>query len=792
MDTGVDVLKSPFEEAPSSLRNGSAMAGHVSLALTPFTDNEDPTGLSEAGEILRDTFAELHNQDFHEAVAFLAEETEAAVEDRFQGEGPIDFGERERFARSHLAPVQFEADQYLASLEAGLAMTDPANLSPEELDEVLDRYAPEPGELSPAADQFIGGLVKKAKGVVRKVAKVARAAGKLAAPLLAPMLNKLRGLVRPLLERVLQFAIGKLPLPLQPKARVLAERILGKAAPAPAQPPRTLDTTLPPVSVAAPAPAPVPAEDPVAAPAQATDTDELADSFDLSLAEAVAFPGAFELEPDQFASETDAAVSSSPELAALAEARAALARRIAASGSADALEPHIEQFVPVLLTALRVGIGLVGRPKVVSFLAGYLAKMIEQWAGPQDSKPLSQAIVDAGLKMVSLEAETAGDTPAHEAGPVALASVVEDTVRRLAEADDYLFEDRDLTEVAVADAFGEAAATYLPQETIRDELQLAPSIGGRFVTRRSSRIRSFAKYSRVPEVAISARAADALPAFRGGTLGSAIRAAGGHFPMRARMHIFQARPGTSVGGMLRHGLKGSPRTMGIYPLTPRAAGVLLREPGLGVRTAPRYLRSRHRIGAGQRLYVLEPLDQSATPQPGRTPAPGRAWIAINPAKARISVGFYLSETDAQLLAGAIRSGRGHGEVLRRILTAYRSLTGKDDATGGLVHEDGEDMAVFAATTGSRLPQGFLPLLRKKVESWALPALSEWLKANSEALLLAAAHPDPGVRLRIRMSDVPGLAKAVTGGEGLTLAALQAAMKNKPGIAISVSSGSSRR
>lgn len=762
-------LESPFlETSPSGQQERTVLPDMLMTALTPFADNEDASGYEEAGELLRDTFSELRDEGFHDAVASLAEETEAAIEDRFQNEDSPAPGERERFARSYLAPVQFEADQYLASLETGLAEVDPATLSPEALEEVLERYDPASGETSPASEEFIGGLVKKAKRVVRKVAQVARQAGKLAAPLLAPMLKRLRALVRPLLERVLRFAIGKLPAPLQPAARTLADHILGKSA-APAAPPA-----------------------PSAAPAQATTTDDLTDSFDLSLAEAVAFPGTMESAPDQFGAESVEIVPESQELATLAEARRDLIERLAATDSADELAPHIEQFVPILLAALRTGIGIVGRPKVVSFLAGYLAKMIGQWVGPQESKPLSRAIVDAGLKMVSLEVDSAGETPSEQIGPVALASVVEDTVRRLAEADDYLFEDKDLTEVAIADSFGEAAATYLPQESLREELRLAPSIGGLFITKRPGRLRSYAKYSRVPEIAISARAADSLPAFGGSSLGATVRAAGAAFPVRARMHIFQARPGSTVASMIRHGLRRAPRNMGVFPLTPHAAGVLLREPGIGAATAARFLQSRRRIGAGQRLYVLEPLDQTMAALPGRPPAPGRVWVAINAAKSRITLGFYLSESDAQLVAGALRSGRGHGELLRRILNAYGQLAQREDkGTGGLAHEDGEDLADFAARFGSRLPQGFMPMLRKRIAAWALPALSSWLGGNSEAFLRAAAHPDPGVRLRIRLSQVPGLAKAIAGGAGPSLIALETAMKGKPRISISVTSGSQR-
>lgn len=790
---------SPFGGIPST-GGDRYISPAIMLSLSPFADHEDGQGESYPEAALRETFGQLRSENFHEAVASLAEELETAVDERFEGEDGVSSEERERFGRSYLAPLQFEADQYLASLEAGLAEVDPANLSPEALDEALDRYDPPSGELSPAGEEFIGGLVKKAKGVVRRVAKVAKQAAKLASPLLAPMLKKLRGLVRPLLERVLRFAIGKLPAALQPAARTLADRILGKAGsptPAPAAPSQAPLSTAAAGATVAPVGGSTDGTDgdgATMAPAQATDTGDLADSFDLSLAEAIAFPDMLDLADDEFGSGEASAVRASDELEVLVDARRRLIERLASGETPEQLGPEIERFVPALLTALRVGIKLVGRPKVVSFLAGYLAKAIAKWVGPMATKPLSQAIVDAGLRMVSLEAEGATGDEANDTrvGPVAMASVIEDAVRRLVEAEDYLFEDRDLTQLAIAEAFGEAAATYLPQATLREDLQLAPSLGGRFVTQRSGKPRSYAKYSRVPEVTVSARAADALPAFGGGTLGGSIRAAGGRFPLRARVHIFHAKPGANAATMMRHGLNRGVRHVGIYPLTRRAAGTLLREPDLGAASPPRFLGSQRRIGAGQRLYVLEPLDQTTAAAGSGSSAPGRAWVAINPTKARITLGFFLSEADAQLVGGALRGGRGHGEVLRRVLTAYRAQVQRPGATGGLVHEDGEDLAGFAARHAATLPGGFVALLRKRIAAWALPALSAWLRENAEAFQRAVAHPDQGVRILIRLHEVPGLAPALAGGPDKALASLQALLRGKPKVAIAVEPGGKRR
>src|SRR4029077_10481431 len=80
------------------------------------------------------------------------------------------------------------------------------------------------GSLSPEFENFFGKWKKKLAGVVKKVAKFAGKAVKLG---LGPVLNKIKALVKPLLNKVLQMAIGKLPEAVRPAAQQLAEKIFG-------------------------------------------------------------------------------------------------------------------------------------------------------------------------------------------------------------------------------------------------------------------------------------------------------------------------------------------------------------------------------------------------------------------------------------------------------------------------------------------------------------------------------------------------------------------------------------
>jgi hypothetical protein len=724
-------LETPFAEAQDlSATVPVATTEGWNETVTPFA--ELPLGAiseSEAEQVFNEALSELRDESFDEAVAFLAEETERAVADRFTGESPASGPERERFAEAYLSPIQYEAEQYLHTLEAGLASSDVQSLSDAQLEALLESFEPElPSGVTPAGEEFLGKLAKKAKSVVRVVSKVAKVAGKLATPLLGPVLKKLRGLVNPLLRRVLSFAIGRLPAALQPIAKKLATQFIKEAY-------EQEDS-----------------EESLVSPTNLSDLETVSESFDVALAEAISRAPAVEPELEDRESLADQE-GDGRQLERLAEARGVLIDQLRDADEDEDLAPAIEQFVPALLAALKLGISLVGRPKVVSFLAKFLAKLIGKWVGPQLSGPLSNAIVDTGLRLISLEAETAPELHASEAGPVALAGVVEDTVRRFLENEDYVFEDESLTQLAAAEALDEAVATHFPQRFVRPGLQQAPSLGGTFVGRRPRRVRAFRKYSRVPEVALSSQVADELLTFGGTTVGQVLRAAGVKMPLRARVHIYQAGAGSTLPSILRADRRGYLDARHAHPLTPAAAGLLFREPRLGAAVPPGYLRSRQRIAVGQRFYLLEPLGESAPV--GLSPSaiqrvqaqstPSHVRTRVNLRRGRVSISIYLSESDAQSAAEAIRKGRG-GLGLVQIVT--RLLKTAD----------------------------------RRLRASVLPAISSWVRSNTEAFVRAAAHPEPGVTLRVQLTGVPGLQQIAQGG------GVHGKTHGAPGIAISVLPG----
>ena len=76
-------------------------------------------------------------------------------------------------------------------------------------------------------DQFLGGLIKKAKQAVTGAVSLAKKGLALAGKLnpVNLLLSKLKGLVRPLLTRVLGTAIAKLPEDIRPIAKTVASKL---------------------------------------------------------------------------------------------------------------------------------------------------------------------------------------------------------------------------------------------------------------------------------------------------------------------------------------------------------------------------------------------------------------------------------------------------------------------------------------------------------------------------------------------------------------------------------------
>jgi hypothetical protein len=262
------------------------------------------------------------------------------------------------------------------------------------------------------------------------------------------------------------------------------------------------------------------------------------------------------------------------------------------------------------------------------------------------------------------------------------------------------------------------------------------------------------------------------------------------------MHIYQASPGSTLAAIGR--LDRSIGSMGrrssghFHPLTPRAAGLLLREPRLGAAVPRAFMRTPRRIAAGQRLYVLQPLGQGAAAAPGGA-VPTHAWLRVHYHRGSVTVGVYFSEAQAQQIAEAIRQGRGSTALLKSIVEACRRI-GFGSIGRRVEREDKEEFEELAGWISRRIPRFAGRALRKHLAAWILPAFSKWAAANGEAFARAASHPGSGVTIRARVSSIPGfdlLRRLAAGGASADLAAVSRALRGSPSITFTITPGRGR-
>ena len=429
----------------------------------------------------------------------------------------------------------------------------------------------------------------------------------------------------------------------------------------------------------------------------------------------------------------------------------------------------MENFLPALLPALRIGIKLIGRPKVLSFLAKFLAPLIQRFVGPQYAPALSQAIVDAGLRMLQMEAAS-GEEP--RAAASAVAATVEETVRRVAALPDYVLDNRELLEGFALEAFEQAAAAnlppVLPEAVYRKRPELREHRRGLWYRQQGRRYKK--RLGPRVSVKLTPHRAGALETLDGDTVGEVLEELYGVAPgeeVEAFVHLYETLPGANLAYIARHedviprvdGLQADDQ---LYPLTREAAALLLDEPDLG-REAETYEDADPSAPpVGQRFYYLE--------IPGRRPlaAPGpngktrarrrtRARLILDFPKNEARVYVFLSEIRAQEIAVKLRQNAHIGPVtvrLRRIIHSgiSRAFAGNPKRLK-LIHEATPPGQGAAALR--RLPSVVLVALRGRLIEWAVKAVADHLQQRTGEFVKAAEDTADGVTLVITLASPPG-------------------------------------
>jgi hypothetical protein len=739
---------------------------------TPFSsayELAERDGMAEPGaEEATALVAELYDEEFDEAVFELINEAADLYETRFHGElgaPSAQAFEAERLLERHYAPLVREAETLLETIANGVAQQDLDAMSETELETFFGRYKPRPSQLSPSFENFFGRIVKKVAKVAKKVGRAATRLG------LGPILNRLKALIKPLLKRVLQSAIKKLPVALQPHAQKLAARLpFLKETAEEAAFEEDNDTT--------------------------QDVSEIQHEFDAQIAHLLYVEDRIQQEVALAGYMADAEPPTADPLGDLDHARAQFVGQIGKLKEGEDPTPLVENFVPAILPALRLGIKLAGRKKVVNFLAKFVARLIRRFTGPRYTPPLSQAIVDAGLRLISLE--TRPEDEARTANE-AVAATIEGMVRRVAGLPEYVLDDEELLEGFVLEAFEHAAVANLPPvlpERVyekRPDLRETTSLNGAWVywprpMRNGVSRYCGKKYTRVPEVMLTPHIAQAVTTFGGVPLAVFLRDRLGILgrPIKARVHLYEAIPGTWLSRISKYernvpglGTAAKFAWSQFHPLTSQAAGMLFREPGLGRDVSAKYLADPLTLSVGQRFYYLEipGVRPAMVPNPNGLPVlrrAGRVHLTLDFPGDQLRVFMFLSEAEAQAIAVKLRQQAPIGVVM----TALRSLL-----KGGLKAAFSEGMyrhvnilheAVapeqLRGPALNRLPPIAQKMLGESLMDWLGRSLREYFQQRARDFIAATEDLTDGVTVIATFSNPPGFStvRKMLRGESVAL------------------------
>lgn len=728
--------------------------------------------------------SELYDEELDEGFSTLVDEATAIYETHFtfEQEDPQTSGyQAERLLTQHFAPLVAEAETMFGSLARELGRRDITTLGDSEIETLVDSYQPS-GTLAPNFEQFLGKLKKAFKKVASKAVDLAKKGISAAAKLgLGPILEKLKALVKPLLKRVIQTAIGKLPAQLQPLAQKLAERI-----------PFLKEFN----------------ESYESAPQAAVAGESSGIQYEFNQQVATLLFATTEVEQDLEVARvlTEQQVPDIYPLAELDRSRDQFVENLRRLKEGEDPTPHVENFVPAILPALKIGIRLVGRKRVVGFLAGFLGKLIQKFIGPQYAPALSQAIVDAGLRLINLEA-TAEDE--SRAAASAVAATVEETVRRVATAPDYVLDNPELLEGFTLEAFEQAAAAnlppVLPEETYRKRPDLAEGrkLRGTWIMMPRGRRKRFKKFSRRIPIRIAPHKVASLETFEGIPVDEFLEEQLGLAPgeeVEAFVHLYEAIPGTRLSDIVRQEapipkLDTSNGRGQLHPLTREAATLLLGEPELGRDEDPR-AGDPHAPQVGQRLYYLEIPGKRPLMIPGsdgRTAArrSTKLRLILDFPKNEIRVRLFLSEIRAQEIAVKLRQHAHIGSVTSRLGRIVeqglrRALIGGFGRLK-IVHEAVMPDQWLGALR--RLPSLVPQVLMGRLQEWILKGLADHLKQRTEEFIKAAEDTADGVTLVIILGNPPGFPQLRQALKGKVLSPASLKMADgAPAVTITVAPG----
>jgi hypothetical protein len=707
-----EAMISPFGAAELGeemlLEQGGAFESNAGALESPFAEAmalSDETSLE--GLAMESVLGELEDEEFDEAVQGLVDEAAArhltsSATWSSESEAPaLAANETEAW----IGGVASEADRLLERLADQFSGRAADTFNFAEFAMEGDRLIAEAAPQGLATEQFFKKLIKKAgklvKGAVDLAKKGVAAVGKILP--LGKIFGALRRLVQPLLKKVLQMALNRLPVAVRPIAQRLADKLFGREAEAPQMGMASLA--------------------------------EITEAFDARLAESLLASSEPEVNEVVAEAEAEGEALQHDPVADLDNARTRLARQLEAGTPGVSPVAEVEQFIPIVMAALpfiRTGIKIIGRDKVVRFLADKLAGLIKGHIGAQAAQLIAAPIVDVGLRMLTLEAEGSGGASAI--GTEAIVATLEDTIRTVAELPMEAFADPLRLEAEMHEAFVEAAGRHIPRRLLSPNFPAVETAQDRGVwvymprvTRPCYRYKKFTHVFRVP---ISRPIARAIRFPAGDTLERRLLDGGARvWPVESEVHLYEALPGTQVGHLAAFEAEAavgeSAQATGEFEeLTPEVASMLVNEPGLGARS---------RIGGrARRLF--------------RVTAPGIRVRRVSRFTVRLDatavppalrIHLRLSERESHTVAWALGK-RAHAQVVAQLRTVLGAAFRAALATRLTRH--------LSERTGLPVPPARPPALADKLAESMLGVISQKLPESATALGQAARDAASGLTL----------------------------------------------
>lgn len=667
-------------------------------------------------------FAELEDEDFVDSLDQLINDAAAhqLADQRNWSSLPAEADSRASL-EDWIEPVATEAERALDGFAERLAGQDIYGMPAQEFEQLLEA-AGNAGQFAPTGyENFLGGILRAGKklvsGAVGLVKKGIAAVGKILPVNL--LLNKLKGLVRPLLKRVISAAMNRLPASVRPLARKLAAK-LGVAE--------------------------AEAEDHASA-------EGLAEVFGLEVASLLYAPEAEEELGESFFEVRD--YESTDSLTALEAARATFTERLAALPDGSTPTAEVEQFLPAVMAVqplIKLGISIIGRQRVVKFIADILANLAKGLIGDGPARMLATPVADLGLKVFGFETGAESD---RIRAAEAVASTVEGAALRLLELPEAVFEDQLQLAAAAQEAFVDAAAAYLPDRVLHQDLperETAGESGVWVLMPRSAKPRyKFRKYTRVFAIPITRQAARAIRWSDGGTLeGHLLDRGVRRWPLEAEVDLYEAIPGTQFGHLTQDEATDealAADSSEFQLLTPDIAGLLLREPALGKTAAsgPAGGRAmgRARPQVGRRYFRIRSAALGRVNRAKRLAR--RLRVIMEPSKRRLRVQLRLSERQAQQILAMLQPSspaarRDLPSVLAALRQLYEPRLPQILAARMVRHALAKDAAEAAAPVEA--------LLKALAGS-----LSKFLTQRAAQLAAAVAEPANGVTISITFQDL---------------------------------------